>query len=212
MNDFKTKFIEFTLDHGILRFGSFVLKSGRKSPYFFNTGLCNDGKLIHQLSSYYCSLIINEKLDFDFIFGPAYKGIPLSTSISVNLYNKYKIIKPYSFNRKEIKMHGEEGEFIGYPPSGKSLIVDDVVSSGQSIVDSIEMLKQNNAQCKYVLVAFDRMEVGNSKRASLELEDSYGIKFFSIITLDDIADYLSKNDSFKKDFKLMQEYMAEYKR
>ena len=211
MNDFKTKFIDFILEHEILKFGNFVLKSGRKSPYFFNTGSCNNGKSLSELISFYCSLITNEGLEFDFIFGPAYKGIPLSTAISINLYTHYKIIKPYSFNRKEIKTHGDVGEFVGHSPFGNALVVDDVISSGKSIIESIKLLKKSKATCKYVVVAFDRMEVGEKNRASFELKNNYGIEIFSIITLDDIVSYLTKKNSLKHYLKLMEDYVLEYK-
>ena len=131
----KRDFIEFTINKKILRFGDFTLKSGRKSPYYFNTGLCHDGQLLSDLSSYYADYIKNNNLSYDFIFGPAYKGITLCSSICQSLYYKYSIISQYAFNRKETKLHGDKGNFVGCDIKGESLIVDDVISSGSSIIE-----------------------------------------------------------------------------
>lgn len=212
MNNLKKQFIEFTLDHEILRFGSFTLKSGRQSPYFFNTGLCNDGNLLSSLADFYATTIIERSIDYDFIFGPAYKGITLSSSIAHVLYTKYSINKPFNFNRKEAKKHGEAGIFVGIEPKGSSLIIDDVVSSGKSIRESIDLLKNNNSLPSSVLVAFDRMEVGHHKRASTELYDDYNIPIYSIISLDDILEYIKSNNSLSNHLVEMEQYIAEYKR
>jgi len=212
MNNLKKQFIEFTLNHEILRFGSFTLNSGRESPYFFNTGLCNDGHLLSSLAGFYSESIITNSLDYDFIFGPAYKGITLATSISKTLYTKHNINKPYCHNRKEAKTHGESGIFVGTKPNGKALIVDDVISSGKSISDSINLLKKNDAQPSSVLVAFDRMEVGNEDRASKELNDDHSVKVYSIITLEDIIDYIKTDNSLSPHLSEMEKYISQYKR
>ena len=212
MNDLKNKFIEFTLDHEILRFGNFTLNSGRKSPYFFNTGLCNDGSKLTTLSKFYCELIIHENLDFDFVYGPAYKGIPLATSISMSLHTSYNVIKPYCFNRKEPKTHGDMGLFVGHKPTGNALIIDDVVSSGKSIIDSIELLSADGSTPKIAIVAFDRMEKGIDDRASKEIKEKFNVDVYSIITLDDIVNYMSNDKTLFSYLKLMKEYISEYKR
>jgi len=212
MNDLKKRFIEFTLDHEILRFGNFTLNSGRESPYFFNTGLCCTGKLLNKLSSFYCEAIIANKIEFDFIFGPAYKGITLSSSICLNLEAQHNIDKPYTFNRKETKEHGEKGIFVGYMPEGEVLIIDDVISSGNSILNSIDLMVSNNAKVSSVLVAFDRMEVGKKSRASLEISENHKLNIHSIINLDDILNYIKENESLKSFADLMQEYVNKYKR
>jgi len=212
MNDLKNKFIEFTLDHEILRFGNFTLNSGRKSPYFFNTGLCNDGSKLTTLSKFYCELIIQENLDFDFVYGPAYKGIPLATSISMSLHTSYNVIKPYCFNRKEPKTHGDMGLFVGHKPTGNALIIDDVVSSGKSIIDSIELLSADGSTPKIAIVAFDRMEKGIDDRASKEIKEKFNVDVYSIITLDDIVNYMSNDKTLFSYLKLMKEYISEYKR
>jgi len=212
MNDLKKQFIEFTLEHQILRFGNFSLNSGRESPYFFNTGLCNTGKLLVSLADFYSSFLVKNSIDYDFIFGPAYKGITLATSISNSLYNSHSTNKPFCFNRKEAKTHGEAGIFVGSAPKGRALIVDDVISSGKSIIESIDLLSVNGAKPSSIVVAFDRMELGIDKRASIEISEKYKIQVYSIITLDDIIDFLKNNKMMSTELKLMTEYMELYKR
>ena len=212
MNDLKKQFIEFTLDHQILRFGNFSLNSGRQSPYFFNTGLCNTGELLAKLAKFYSDLLVENNIKYDFIFGPAYKGITLATSISNSLYASHNLNKPFCFNRKEAKTHGEKGVFVGSPPIGNALIVDDVISSGKSIIESIDLLLNNDAIPSSVLVAFDRMELGTDKRASIEISDKYRIPVYSIITLDDIVAFLQNNKTMTLELESMNKYIAQYKR
>ena len=212
MNDLKKQFIEFTLDHQILRFGNFSLNSGRQSPYFFNTGLCNTGELLAKLAKFYSDLLVENDIKYDFIFGPAYKGITLATSISNSLYASHNLNKPFCFNRKEAKTHGEKGVFVGSPPIGNALIVDDVISSGKSIIESIDLLLNNDAIPSSVLVAFDRMELGTDKRASIEISDKYRIPVYSIITLDDIVAFLQNNKTMTLELESMNKYIAQYKR
>ena len=212
MNDLKKQFIEFTLDHQILRFGNFSLNSGRQSPYFFNTGLCNTGELLAKLAKFYSDLLVQNSIEYDFIFGPAYKGITLATSISNSLYNSHNINKSFCFNRKEAKTHGEAGIFVGSAPKGNALIVDDVISSGKSIIESIDLLSANGAKPSSVVVAFDRMELGIDKRASIEILEKYKIQVYSIITLDDIIDFLNNNKMMSSELKSMTQYMELYKR
>ena len=212
MNDLKKQFIEFTLEHQILRFGNFSLNSGRESPYFFNTGLCNNGKLLANLADFYSSFLMKNSIEYDFIFGPAYKGITLATSISNSLYNSHNINKSFCFNRKEAKTHGEAGIFVGSAPKGNALIVDDVISSGKSIIESIDLLSANGAKPSSVVVAFDRMELGIDKRASIEILEKYKIQVYSIITLDDIIDFLNNNKMMSGELKSMTQYMELYKR
>ena len=212
MNDLKKRFIEFTLDHEILKFGNFTLNSGRKSPYFFNTGLCCTGQLLNKLSRFYCEAIIENNIEFDFIFGPAYKGITLSSSICLTLETQHNIDKPYTFNRKEVKSHGEKGVFVGYMPKGNALVIDDVISSGASILNSVDLITSNNAKVSSILVAFDRMEVGKKSRASLEIAENHKLKIHSIINLEDILSYIKANKNLKSFVSLMQDYINEYKR
>ena len=207
----KQEFIEFTINEDILRFGNFTLKSGRNSPYFFNTGLCNNGLLLSKLASFYSGYIKSKSLKYDFIFGPAYKGITLCSSISHSLYVHHSINSPYAFNRKETKDHGDKGNFVGCEVKGNALIVDDVVSSGASISESIELLKKKNSICNDVLVAFDRMEIGKTKSASCELETVHSVNMHHLIDLDDIYDYIKSNSKYKKYIQSMDEYMNNYK-
>ena len=207
----KQDFIEFTIHENILRFGKFTLKSGRNSPYFFNTGLCNNGLLLTKLSDFYSDYINTNSLKYDFIFGPAYKGITLCSSISHSLYINHSINSPFVFNRKETKEHGDKGIFVGCEVKGNALVVDDVVSSGSSIIDSIKLLKQTNSSCNDVLVAFDRMEIGKIKSASSELESEYGVNMHYLIDLDDIYSYIKSNSKYSQHIENMEEYMNKYK-
>ena len=212
MNDLKKNFIEFTLNHEILRFGNFTLKSGRESPYFFNTGLCCDGKLLRSLSEFYASYISENIIDYDYIFGPAYKGITLASSISMSLERQHDINKPFSYNRKESKSHGEKGVFVGFQPNGSALIIDDVISSGSSIRECIELLTLTKTDTFSVLVAFDRMEIGNKIRASSELTEEYSLKVHSIIDLEDILSFIISDEKYQPYIDSMKKYIDQYKK
>ncbi len=212
MNDLKNNFIEFAIREQLLRFGDFTLKSGRKSPYYFNTGLCNSGSKLRNLADFYANYIHQNELNFDFIFGPAYKGITLASSISLQLNNIFSLDKPFSSNRKEEKKHGDAGALIGSPLVGKGLIVDDVISSGSSIKESINIIKKNNAKPICILVALDRMELGKSGNATSEIERENNIKVHSIINIDDVVYYLEKNETDSDNFLRMSKYLDEFKR
>jgi len=203
-------FIEFAIEKKVLQFGDFITKAGRNSPYFFNLGKFNDGKSLKLLGEFYANKIIDTKIDFDLIFGPAYKGIPLVSSVSVALSNK-NINAPYSFNRKEIKDHGEGGQIIGSPIKGKVLILDDVISAGTSINESYTLIKKNGAQVVGVIVAIDRQEKGeNSLSATQEIAKKYSIPVFSIITLGDIVNYLETGNSFNNELELIKNFQKTY--
>lgn len=193
----KTDFIDFIMQTGVLKLGEFTLKSGRKSPYFFNAGLFNTGGQLAQLAQAYASTIASQQINFDILFGPAYKGIPLAATTSVNLATQFSIDKPYAFNRKEAKDHGEGGNIVGHPLEGNILIIDDVITAGTAIRESIDLIKAQGATPAGVIVALDRMEKGLGERSAIqEVEDEYGIPVFSIITLNDIIAYLDdKNES-----------------
>ena len=203
-------FIEFAIEKKVLQFGDFITKAGRNSPYFFNLGKFNDGKSLKLLGEFYANKIIDTKIDFDLIFGPAYKGIPLVSSVSVALSNK-NINAPYSFNRKEIKDHGEGGQIIGSPIKGKVLILDDVISAGTSINESYTLIKKNGAQVVGVIVAIDRQEKGeNSLSATQEIAKKYSIPVFSIITLRDIVNYLESTNGFNNELELIKNFQKTY--
>ena len=203
-------FIEFALEKKVLQFGDFLTKAGRNSPYFFNLGAFNDGESLKLLGEFYANKIIDTKIEFDMIFGPAYKGIPLASSTSIALSNKSRNI-PYSFNRKETKNHGEGGEIIGSAIKGGVLVVDDVISAGTSINESYKLIHKNGAKIAGVIVAIDRQEKGeNALSATQEIAKKYSIPVISIITLEDIIHYLEVANSFSNELELIKKYQNTY--
>lgn len=211
MHAYQSEFIEFALSRGVLKFGEFTLKSGRKSPYFFNAGLFNTGADLARLGEFYAAAIHQQKLDFDMLFGPAYKGIPIATAISIALFNQYQINKPVCFNRKEIKDHGEGGNLIGSPLQGNVLLVDDVITAGTAIREAMEIITANNAKLKAVLIALNRQERGQGNLSAIqEVERDYQCNVFSIINLSDLIQFISQNKHYQKYLPLMQEYHLAY--
>tara|TARA_B110000093_G_scaffold133278_1_gene142647 strand:- start:174 stop:815 length:642 start_codon:yes stop_codon:yes gene_type:complete len=203
-------FIEFALEKKVLQFGDFLTKAGRNSPYFFNLGAFNDGESLKLLGEFYANKIIDTKIEFDMIFGPAYKGIPLASSTSIALSNKSRNI-PYSFNRKETKNHGEGGEIIGSSIKGGVLVIDDVISAGTSINESYKLIHKNGAKIAGVIVAIDRQEKGeNALSATQEIAKKYSIPVISIITLEDIIHYLEVANSFSNELELIKKYQNTY--
>ena len=203
-------FIEFAIEKKVLQFGEFITKAGRNSPYFFNLGAFNDGKSLKLLGEFYANKIIDTKIEFDLIFGPAYKGIPLVSAISIALSNK-NINIPYSFNRKETKNHGEGGEIIGSDIKGKVLIIDDVISAGTSINESYNIIHNNRAQIAGVVVAIDRQEKGeDALSATQEITKKYSIPVFSLINLEDIIHYLETKNDFNNKLELIKNYQKSY--
>lgn len=211
MQDYQKQFIELALSKNVLKFGEFTLKSGRKSPYFFNTGLFDSGYDLAQLGRCYAQTIIDNDISFDLLFGPAYKGIPLVSTTSVALSEHHNINTPYSFNRKEKKDHGEGGSIVGSALHGKVLIVDDVISAGTAIRESIDIIKANGAEPCGVLIALDRQERGQGKLSAVqEVERDYGIPVYSIIKLDDLVNYLQQNTEFGDFYDKVLEYRQTY--
>ena len=203
-------FIEFAIEKKVLQFGEFITKAGRNSPYFFNLGAFNDGKSLKLLGEFYANKIIDTKIEFDLIFGPAYKGIPLVSAISIALSNK-NINIPYSFNRKETKNHGEGGEIIGSDIKGKVLIIDDVISAGTSINESYNIIHNNGAQIAGVIVAIDRQEKSkDALSATQEIAKKYSIPVFSLINLEDIIHYLETKNNFNNELELIKNYQKSY--
>lgn len=195
MEDYKKEFIDFVIESGVLRFGSFTLKSGRKSPYFFNSGLFNTGKQLSELGKFYAKALVESKIKYDGIFGPAYKGIPLVSALSIALSNEYNINIPYSFNRKEIKQHAEGGLLVGASLKGNIVIVDDVISAGTSVRESCEIIKNEAANPCTVLIALDRQERGKGDKTTIdEITKDLELQVISIISLTDIIEYLSNSD------------------
>ena len=189
------EFLTLAIDKSVLKFGEFTLKSGRVSPYFFNAGLFDDGHSLALLAEYYAKTIKATQLDFDMLYGPAYKGIPLATAISVAWYHLYAENLPVAFNRKEAKAHGEGGQLIGAQVKGKVLIVDDVVSAGTSVRESIAMIAEQGAKTVGIAVALDRQEKGvNELSAMQELAQQFKLSTISIADLDNLFDYLNEDD------------------
>ena len=205
-----SSFIEFALENKVLQFGDFITKAGRNSPYFFNLGAFNDGDSLKLLGEFYANKIIDTKLDFDLIFGPAYKGIPLVSSISIALSNK-NINIPFAFNRKETKSHGERGDIIGSEIKDKVLVIDDVISAGTSINESHNLISLNGGHMSGVVVAIDRQEKGQNKlSATQEVAMKYSVPVISIINLEDIIAYLKSSNRFKSELALIQSYQKSY--
>jgi orotate phosphoribosyltransferase len=191
MHDYKQAFIELALASGALRFGSFTLKSGRESPYFFNAGLFNSGAALAKLGACYADAIAAARLEFDVLFGPAYKGIPLATATAVALAERHGRDVPWVFNRKEAKAHGEGGSLVGAPLAGRALIVDDVITAGTAIRESIDIIRAAGALPCGVVLALDRQERGQGERSAVqEVEMEFGLPVTSIITLADLLEDL----------------------
>ncbi|WP_077338984.1 orotate phosphoribosyltransferase [Pseudocolwellia agarivorans] len=193
MKNYQREFIEFALAKNVLRFGEFTLKSGRTSPYFFNAGLFNTGGDLAKLGRYYASALTDSTIEFDLLFGPAYKGIPIATTTAVALADHHNMDLPYCFNRKEAKTHGEGGSLVGSPLEGKIMLVDDVITAGTAIRESMEIIKDHGAELSGVLIALDRQEKGQGELSAIqEVERDFGTKVISIVTLADLISYLEE--------------------
>ncbi len=212
MQENKKRFIELAIKYQVLKFGEFTLKSGRVSPYFFNAGLFNSGYALAELGSCYAQAIIENEIDYDVMFGPAYKGIPLVAAIVFALSVNHDIDKLYAFNRKEAKDHGEGGLIVGAQLSGNVLIVDDVITAGTAIREAVDIISDEGAKTSAVLIALDRQEKGQSDLSAIqEVHRDYGIEVFSIITLADLIDYLANNDSIDGSVGQYLDAMKEYR-
>jgi orotate phosphoribosyltransferase len=211
MKENKKRFIDLAIRYDVLRFGEFTLKSGRISPYFFNAGLFNSGYALAELGSCYAQTIIDEGIDYDVMFGPAYKGIPLVSAIVYALSVNHGIDKPYAFNRKEAKDHGEGGLIVGAQLKGNVLIVDDVITAGTAIREAVDIIKAEGAHTTAVLIALDRQEKGKTELSAIqEVNRDYGIDVFSIITMADLIDYLEADEANRQYLDAMRAYRGEY--
>lgn len=208
MNHTKSSFIKLALNSQVLKFGEFTLKSGRISPYFFNAGLFYQGSAMRQLGQFYASTLIDNQVDFDHLFGPAYKGLPLATTTAVALDALGKDIT-VTFNRKEVKAHGEGGQLIGAPLSGKTIIIDDVITAGTAFRESQTLIKENGGQLTGVIIALNRCERGLTDKSALEEIKAQGIDVYSIIDLFDLIAYL-KQDGQQEWVDKLQEYQGKY--
>ncbi|MDO8268827.1 MAG: orotate phosphoribosyltransferase [Moraxellaceae bacterium] len=209
MRDYQREFIGFALRHGVLRFGNFTLKSGRQSPYFFNAGLFNTGKMLSELGRFYAEAIRASGVEFDVLFGPAYKGIPLAAATAVQLSDEFEIDTPWCFNRKEAKDHGEGGTLVGSPLTGRVLIIDDVITAGTAIREVMTIIEQAHAKAAGVIVALDRQEKGKGELSAIqEVERDFGIPVVSIVKLEQIITYLEETGSEHLD--AIRTYRAQY--
>jgi orotate phosphoribosyltransferase len=218
LKNLRQQFIEFSVRAGVISFGDFVTKAGRNSPYFFNAGLFNDGANLGQLASFYAQTLLDSKIEFDMLFGPAYKGITLASATAVALAVKGRNV-PFAFNRKEAKDHGEGGSIVGAKLQGKVVIIDDVISAGTSVRESVEMIRAAGAQPCAVLIALDRMERSgkddalSARSAVQEVSDAYQIPVISIANLNDLFDYLALSEvdsELQERKKMVAAYRAKY--
>lgn len=210
MNDFRQEFLQFSIDRSVLRFGEFKTKAGRMSPYFFNAGLFADGLALKQLGEFYAKAILAAGIEFDVLFGPAYKGIPLAASTAIALANS-GTNTPYSFNRKETKDHGEGGNIVGAPLKGRVLIIDDVISAGTSVRESVEIIRAHGATPVGVIIAIDRMERGTGTLSAVqEVQQQYQIPVFAIANLDDLLAYLQTNPNMEQYAPAVAQYRLTY--
>lgn len=212
MKPHQQQFIQFALQTGVLRFGSFTLKSGRTSPYFFNSGLFNSGASLAKLGQFYAQTLADVQFEFDTLFGPAYKGIPLAATTAIALAEHHQRDIPYVFNRKEVKDHGEGGQLVGAELVGRTLIIDDVISAGTSVRESVTIIEQQRAQVAGVIIALDRQEKGHDDQRSAiqQVESDLNIPVMSIITLHHLMDYLKDNAELQAHLPAVQAYRAQY--
>jgi len=208
--DFRQGFIRFACDKGVLRFGEFKTKAGRLSPYFFNAGLFNDGDSLGRLADFYAEAILASGIDIDMLFGPAYKGIPLVSAIAIRLAQGGRNL-PFAFNRKEAKDHGEGGTLIGAPLAGRVLIVDDVISAGTSVRESVEIIRHAGAAPAGVAIAIDRQERGSGTLSAVqEVERTYGLPVIAVARLTDVIDYLSGQPALETNLAAVRRYRETY--
>jgi orotate phosphoribosyltransferase len=191
MQDFQTRFVDYCLERGALRFGEFTLKSGRVSPYFFNAGIFNRGADLDALAGFYADAIVQSGIEFDLLFGPAYKGIPLAAITAGALYRNHGRDLPYAFNRKEAKDHGEGGNTVGAEIAGRVMIIDDVITAGTAIRESIALIEALGARVTAVTIALDRQEKGQGETSAIQELEQQGLQVVSIIRLDHILEYLA---------------------
>ena len=211
MQAYQREFIRFAIERGVLRFGSFTLKSGRTSPYFFNAGLFNSGLALAQLGRFYAAAVVESGIAFDVLFGPAYKGIPLAAATAVALAEQHELDLPWCFNRKEAKAHGEGGSLVGAPLKGRVLIVDDVITAGTAIREVMQIIQAQGAQAAGVLIALNREERGQGELSAIqEVERDFAMPVVSIVSLTQVLEYLADNAELKQHLPVVQAYREQY--
>ncbi len=210
MSDYKNEFLQFAIASQVLCFGEFKTKAGRMSPYFFNAGLFNDGDKLKKLGEFYAKAIVDSGIAFDVLFGPAYKGIPLAASIAIALAGMGRNV-PFAFNRKEAKDHGEGGTVVGAALTGRVLIVDDVISAGTSVRESVELIKAHGAEPAGVVIALDRMEKGTGEQSAVqEVREQYGMPVTAVATLADLIAYLKTDAEWSERLNAVSRYRDQY--
>lgn len=211
MRAYKNDFLELALELGVLRFGQFTLKSGRVSPYFFDAGLFSTGYAAAKLGRYYASAIVESKIEFDMLFGPAYKGIPLVALAAAALAEHHDVDVPYAFNRKEAKSHGEGGSSVGAPIEGRVLIVDDVITAGTAVREAVQLINASGADPAGLVISLDRQEVGRDARSAVEeLEQTLRIPVASIVKLEDMIDLLEESKEYGEHLDPVLAYRSKY--
>jgi orotate phosphoribosyltransferase len=211
MQAYQRDFIRFAIERGVLRFGEFTLKSGRTSPYFFNAGLFNSGGALAKLGQFYAAAIQDSGIDFDVLFGPAYKGIPLAATTAVALAEQHDRDLPWCFNRKEAKDHGEGGTLVGAPLAGRVLIVDDVITAGTAIREVMQIIQTQGAQAAGVLIALNRQERGQGELSAIqEVERDFAMPVISIVSLAQVLEYLAEDAELKRYLPAVEAYRAQY--
>jgi len=211
MKDYQKEFIEFAIEKQVLKFGEFTLKSGRVSPYFFNAGLFNTGRDLARLGRFYAAALQDSEIEYDLLFGPAYKGIPIATTTAVALSNDYDLDLPYCFNRKEAKTHGEGGSLVGSELAGKVMLVDDVITAGTAIRESMDIINAHKAELAGVLIALDRQEKGKAELSAIqEVERDYDAKVISIVQLADVVTYLETLPEMQQHLESVKAYREQY--
>lgn len=211
MKAYQREFIEFALEKQVLKFGEFTLKSGRKSPYFFNAGLFNSGRDLAKLGRYYAAALVDSAINYDVLFGPAYKGIPIASATAVQLAELHDQDVPWCFNRKEAKDHGEGGNLVGSPLKGRIMLVDDVITAGTAIRESMDLIHANGAELAGVLIALDRQEKGKGELSAIqEVQRDYNAPVIAIITLGDLISYLETQPEMAMYLEKVKEYRANY--
>jgi orotate phosphoribosyltransferase len=211
MQEYKKEFLSIALELDVLRFGEFTLKSGRVSPYFFNAGLFNTGYAAAKLGRFYSAVIANAEIEFDMLFGPAYKGIPLVTLTASSLAEHRDIDVPYAFDRKEAKAHGEGGSIVGAPLAGRVLIIDDVITAGTAVRQACKTITAAGAEVAGLVISLDRQEIGqNSMSAVQELEHSLGIPVYSIVQLEDLIELIEEENEYEEYLEPVMAYRKKY--
>ena len=211
MQDYQKEFLDFAIEVGVLRFGEFTLKSGRVSPYFFNSGLFNTGSSLARLGRYYAQAVMESGIEFDMIYGPAYKGIPLASTLAIALADHHDRDMPYCFNRKEAKTHGEGGKIVGAELKGRVLIIDDVISAGTSVRESVDIIQNAGAKTAGVVIALDRQERGQGETSAIqEVEQDYGLNVANIVCLDNLVEYLASSTDETNNLSAIQKYRNQY--